>query len=114
MARRIVAPKSWEAAGSRDVSVAKRPVNHFQCLLESLLEPREADKRPRSQPRSARPIGMDNNVRAPSRARGPGTAGEHDAHRLLDLAAQSEISFRQGKRVKTWLKHGRLPIGKRS
>jgi hypothetical protein len=36
MARRIVAPKSWEAARSRDVSAAKRPIDHYQCLLESL------------------------------------------------------------------------------
>jgi transposase len=36
MARQIVAPKSWEAAGSRDVSVAKRPIDHYQRLLESL------------------------------------------------------------------------------
>jgi hypothetical protein len=48
MARRIVAPKSWEAAGSRDARVAKRPIDHFQRLLESLLEPREADKRTRA------------------------------------------------------------------
>jgi DNA replication protein DnaC len=31
---------------------------------------------------------------------------------FLDLVAQSETSFREEKRVKTWLKHRRLPIGK--
>jgi DNA replication protein DnaC len=31
---------------------------------------------------------------------------------FLDLVAQSETSFREEKRVKTWLKHSRLPIGK--